>query len=68
MSDAAWDLIVRRLRSELGKGTLTLAEADALYGEAPEEPLSEDQIERLVQVTIRRAKQLARESRHWHLW
>ena len=68
MSDAAWDLIVRRLRSELGKGTLTLAEADALYGEAPEEPLSEDQIERLVQATIRRAKQLTRESRHWHLW
>ena len=68
MSDAAWDLIVRRLRSELEKGTLTLAEADALYGEAPDEPLSEDQIEQLVQATIRRAKQLTRESRHWHLW
>ena len=68
MSDAAWDLIVRRLRRELGKGTLTLAEADALYQEAPEEPLSEERIEQLVQATIRRAKQLTRESRHWHLW
>ncbi len=68
MSDAAWDLILRRLRSELGKGSLTLAEADTLYGEAPEEPLSEEQIEQLVQATIRRAKQLTRESRHWHLW
>lgn len=68
MSDGMWDAVVRRLRNELGRGPLTAAQAEDLYRDAPEEPLDASQIDHLVAVTIRRARQLTAESPHWHLW
>ncbi len=68
MSDGMWDAVVRRLRQELGRGPLTVAQAEELYRDAPEEPLEESRIDYLVAATIRRARQLTSESPHWHLW
>lgn len=68
MNQDSWQGLTKQLQHEVRRGPLRLADAASLFEQAPDEPLGDELIERMVAETIRRARHDRENSSHWHFW